>query len=354
MAVLLVTPAFWPEVRRGAERFAHDLARALGGSIVTTHPGPPRRAVEDGVPVRLVPRLPGERRARRRAYEEYLTAIAPLALALRRSGAQAAIATHPTAAVAAQRAGLPTVFAYMGIPHRQALANRRARVALVQRACRDGLAVTALSQAAADGFERWLGIEAQVIRPGVDLDAFAPGGERDPRPTIVCPSAAAEPRKRVGLLVEAFALVRARRPDARLVLDRGAAALAPLPDGVALSDLDDRAALADAYRRAWVCALPSWGEAFGLVLAEALACGTPVVGADREGIPEVIGDDPRVGRLFAGEDPRGLATALLEAIELAGDPPTAAACRARAGRFGLDRCAAAYAKLLHDRAGIRP
>ena len=97
-------------------------------------------------------------------------------------------------------------------------------------------------------------------------------------------------------------------------------------------------------------ALPSWGEAFGLVLAEALACGTPVVGADREGIPEVLGGDERVGRLFSGDEPAALARALLDALELAGADATAAACRARAEVFGADRCAerhaALYAQLL--------
>jgi glycosyltransferase involved in cell wall biosynthesis len=99
-----------------------------------------------------------------------------------------------------------------------------------------------------------------------------------------------------------------------------------------------------------VSALPSWGEAFGLVLAEALACGTPVVGADREGIPEVLGGDDRVGRLFGGDDPAAVARALLEAIELAGDPATPVACRARAETFSAARCAerheALYAGLL--------
>ena len=33
-----------------------------------------------------------------------------------------------------------------------------------------------------------------------------------------------------------------------------------------------------------------WDEPFGIVMAEALACGTPVIGLDRGSIPEVVAD----------------------------------------------------------------
>ena len=55
-----------------------------------------------------------------------------------------------------------------------------------------------------------------------------------------------------------------------------------------LANLDAPEPLVDAYRSAWVSALPSHDEAFGLVLAEALACGTPVVGSNDGGVPELI------------------------------------------------------------------
>jgi glycosyltransferase involved in cell wall biosynthesis len=93
--------------------------------------------------------------------------------------------------------------------------------------------------------------------------------------------------------------------------------------------------------------LPSRDEAFGLVLTESLACGTPVVGSNDGGIPEIV-DRPEIGRLFDGEDPAVLARALLEVLELAGDPATAGACRARAEDFSTDRCTDAYVALYRE------
>ena len=130
---------------------------------------------------------------------------------------------------------------------------------------------------------------------------------------------------------------RARR-GARLLLNRPrdpqlAAELAAHA-GIEVIDMDDRAELARLYASAWASALPARNEAFGLVLAEAMACGTPGVGANLHGIPEVI-DSPAVGRLFDGDDAADVARAILETFELAEDPSTADACRERA--LGLSR-----------------
>jgi glycosyltransferase involved in cell wall biosynthesis len=339
-SLAILTPTYWPEVRRGAERLAHELAAGLDATIVTTHRGAPRRTHEDAVDVVRLPRLPGEGRLTRRMYEDHLTAMPAFEIELRRRPPRAAIALQATAAVASIRAGVPTVFAHMGIPHRQSLVNRRHRLSLVERACREAIAVTALSEAAREAFAVHLGVEATVIPPPVDVERFTPGGKRSERPTVVCAADPAEPRKRVSLLIEAMEHVRAVHPQATLLLDERRATAS---EGVETVDMRDLPAL---YRSAWVSALPSWGEAFGLVLAEAMACGTPVVGANREGIPEVLGDDPLVGRLFDGDEPRDIAKALLEAIELARDPATARACRARAERFSAARCTAAYRALL--------
>jgi glycosyltransferase involved in cell wall biosynthesis len=238
---------------------------------------------------------------------------------------------------------------YMGIPTHEGLTWRRRRLEITVKAVTECDVTVALSRSAADEFWRWLGVEARVIPPGVDLSAFTPDGERAAEPTIVCAAAIDAPRKRVDMLVRAFAHVRRERPDARLLLNRprdpGLAEALAGP-GVELADLDDRAALAEAYRRAWVSALPSLGEAFGLVLVEALACGTPVVATRAGGMAEIVGDDG-VGRLFDGDE-RELAQAILGTFELAGDPATAGACRARAEDFSTDRTTEAYIDLYRE------
>jgi len=263
-------------------------------------------------------------------------------------------ALHPTDALAAgrwaRRTGRPAIFSYMGLPSRRHLVARRLRADVLLAAVRECTAVVALSATAADGFRRTLGVRARVIAPGVDLDAFTPSPGRAPTPEILCPAAAGQPAKRVDLLIEALARVRRSRPGTRLVLDlpRDRAVAERLrAAGADLVDLDDHEALRDAYRRAWVTALPSIGEAFGLVLVESMACGTPVVGSDVGAIPEVIGG-PELGTTFSGDDPEAVARALLEGLDLAQDPGTAAACRAHAGRYSAVRCADAYEALYRE------
>jgi glycosyltransferase involved in cell wall biosynthesis len=111
---------------------------------------------------------------------------------------------------------------------------------------------------------------------------------------------------RMGLDTLLHAMVRARAtvPDALLVvggegslrepLTRLAGAL-HLGDGVRLVGRIPEATLAAHYQAADLFVLPTRAlEGFGLVAAEALACGTPVLGTAVGAIPEVLeglGDD---------------------------------------------------------------
>ena len=121
-------------------------------------------------------------------------------------------------------------------------------------------------------------------------------------------------------LVDAFAALRREAPDAQLVLvgeDGGmrpaveARARAIGVDGHlhAVGHLEDERWVTAAYREARLTVLPSEYEAFGLVLLESLAQGTPVVASRVGGIPEVV-EDGKAGLLVPPRSPAELATAL--------------------------------------------
>jgi glycosyltransferase involved in cell wall biosynthesis len=362
LRVALLNPCYWPEVRRGSERFARELADGLLASghkpsLITSHPGLPRRSIEDGLRVIRVPRPP-QGLLLRRGYESYLTHVPLSYLALRRGSYDVAHALYPADALAAARwrtrTRRPAVLSYMGIPTRYWLSSHRGRLSVLRQAVDGCDAVVALSRYAADAFTDSIGREVRVIHPGVDLARFRPGGPRAPYPTIVCAAAVTEERKHVPLLVEAFALVRERNPDARLILsaprDRRAIARAGIDaaaPGVEWRELDDQDTLRRVYAEAWAAVLPAVDEAFGLVLIEALACGTPVVGYAGGGIPEII-DRGEIGRLFERLDREALAEAIAATLETATEPGTAASCRARAEEFSIDRCTERYLALYRE------
>lgn len=66
--------------------------------------------------------------------------------------------------------------------------------------------------------------------------------------------------------------------------------------------------------RAFVCT-PRWEEPYGLVVAEALACGVPVAAFARGAIPEIV--DASCGALAVPDDVASLAEAIAKALSLA-------------------------------------
>lgn len=360
LRVALLNPCYWPEVRRGSERIVRELAAGLLAdgwrpSLITSHSGLPARTFEDGLRVVRVPRPP-EGPLLRLGLEEYLTHVPFSYLALRCGAYDIAHAMYPTDALAAVRwaraTGRPAVLTYMGIPSRTWLGAARGRREITRRAVAGCDAVVVLSHAAATALRESLGREPEVIHPGVDLDAFRPPPARRPGPAIVCTAAPDIARKNVGLLVDAFGLLRRRVHDARLMLVRPQSPATARAAGVDLNaagvewiEPDQRpSVLSRAYGEAWVSALPASDEAFGVALIESFACGTPAVGYARGGIPEII-DRPGVGALFDRLEPAALAAALAAALELAADPETATRCRSRAADFSAGEASQRYLEL---------
>jgi glycosyltransferase involved in cell wall biosynthesis len=92
---------------------------------------------------------------------------------------------------------------------------------------------------------------------------------------------------------------------------------------------------------------PVWDEPYGLVAAESLACGTPVVAFDRGGLPEFL--TPEVGRVVDGDDVTAAADAVHEAVPLDRDR-----CRAHAEQqCSVERMVDAYLRLYDTMATLR-
>lgn len=70
----------------------------------------------------------------------------------------------------------------------------------------------------------------------------------------------------------------------------------------------------------------SWGEGFPNVLAEAMACGVPVVATDVGDSSDIVGDS---GRIVPPEDMQGLAAAVIEILLRSPEDRLAASRRAR-------------------------
>jgi glycosyltransferase involved in cell wall biosynthesis len=93
---------------------------------------------------------------------------------------------------------------------------------------------------------------------------------------------------------------------------------------------------------------PHWTEQFGAALAEAMACGVPVIGSNSGAIPEVIGD---CGIVVEENNP----TALAQAIQTLASDPDRRARYAKAGRERFEReySASAYATKVAEALGLR-
>jgi phosphatidylinositol alpha-mannosyltransferase len=157
-----------------------------------------------------------------------------------------------------------------------------------------------------------------------------------PEPTVLYVAGTLGGRKRGRLVLDAFREVRAKWPDARLVLACPETADEP---GVVHRPGLPTGALAALYAESWALCSGSAYEGFGVPYVEALAAGLPVVTTDNPGAGEVLDG----GRLGVVTTPERLAADL---VALLADEPRRAALsrdgRAAAARYAADAVAAAY------------
>ena len=181
----------------------------------------------------------------------------------------------------------------------------------------------------------------RIVPPGVDLAEWAtPAADRldgatvPPRYWLYAGRIASN--KGLPNLLDAYALVPAdeRIPlvlmgadwGERATLEAQARRLGIGASLVWLGHVPDRAGYRAVFRGATAFVLPSEWEAYGFVLLEAMAAGTPIVATAVGAVPEVLGDGA-LGQLV----PYGDAPALRDALRSTVRDPSAARARADAG-----------------------
>jgi glycosyltransferase-like protein len=230
-------------------------------------------------------------------------------------------------------------------------------VACHERAVVEPVGRICVSESVAAEVKAGWGLVPTVIPNGVDAARFAraagPAGDADRREwrerlgPYVLALGGIEPRKGSIDLLEAYALMRRRRPDVRLVFAGGETLFdyrdyrasferraAELGVDHRMLGVVDEDALPSLVAAASAMAFVSTKEGFGLAAMEALAAGVPVVARDLPVLREVFGDAVR----FASE-PIAMAGSLASVLS---EPPDPSIGRAVAASYTWEAAAAAH------------
>jgi D-inositol-3-phosphate glycosyltransferase len=161
-----------------------------------------------------------------------------------------------------------------------------------------------------------------VAPPGVDTCLFHPATYR-PGGYILSVGRLDDPRKNVGMLYRAYALLRRRSRDAPNLVLAGQSMPSPADEALArelgiASHIERRTNLsfedlAATYRDASLFVLSSNEEGLGIVLLEAMASGIPTI-ATRCGGPNLVVDEGKTGYLVPVNDHEALALRLQDLL----------------------------------------
>jgi phosphatidylinositol alpha-mannosyltransferase len=179
----------------------------------------------------------------------------------------------------------------------------------------------AVSEAARTTLVRHLGGDAVLIPNGVNVRRYS---KAEPLPGWPGDGGALgflgridEPRKGLAVLLRAFAIIGEQRPGLRLLIagpGDASEALARLPAAlrgrvVLLGQVSEEVKVAVYHSVDVFCAPNTGGESFGIVLAEAMAAGAPIVASDLDAFRRVLRGG-RAGELFENGDAADLAAAI--------------------------------------------
>lgn len=235
---------------------------------------------------------------------------------------------------------------------------------LIRRAYPRADAIVAVSEGVADDLAAGTGLPPErittIYNPAVTPEVIA--NSRQPAshdwltgngPPVLVAAGRLHRQKDFPTLIRAFAQVRARRQARLVILGEGAerSALEQLVARLGLSEDVDLPGFVEnphaCMAHAGVFVVSSAWEGFSNVVAEALACGCPVVATDCPSGPAEILANGQYGRLVPVGDADAMAAAIAGTLDDPGDP---ADRRMRAAEFSVATAVQRYLELF-DRLG---
>ena len=358
MRILVATDQWFPDLKGGLARVATETAARLAG-----------RGHEVHVIAPAVPNLPAESREgnltirrvlRRRGLPQTLadpvgTWLATRSEELRQYDLVVAHVSTAAVGLVAARSPVPLAYVFHASASRelrdlrQRLTGRRARATtyalapvlrgyerLAVRGAKRILVLSEFSRTLVGEDHPGAADRVRLVSGAVDVDSFTPGeGMSDARSQLgVRPEAQLlltvrrlEPRMGIEQLLRSLAAM-SEAPGLELVVAGGGSLAKPLHALAAELGVADRVRFAGRvsdedlrtwYRAADLFVLPTQAyEGFGMVTAEALASGTPVVGTPIGATPELLAPlDPRL--VASGSGHEALATAIRAGLDLGGE-----------------------------------
>lgn len=179
------------------------------------------------------------------------------------------------------------------------------------------------------------GERVSVVPLGVDLETFRPGDRTEASGLAALFVGKMTPVKGFDVLLEAWRELAQERPAVRLRVAGQGRRPPGLPEGTVAAPVP-HSELPPVYAAADVLILPSRLDGFGLVVSEALACGTPVIVSDHVGAGDLIREGVN-GWIVAAGDVAALRARMLWCSDHLGEVRSMrTACRASIEPFGWD------------------